>query len=125
MIGQLFRFATIGVLATLIYFICLNGFTSVLHIRPVTAAVISYFISLLVSFAGQSRLTFRSGTISSVTVLKFVANSVLGLAIHAGFVYVAVARLHINQNIGAIAATIVATTISYSLMKYWIFPEQS
>jgi putative flippase GtrA len=112
-------------LATLVYFACLNVFTYLLDVSPVVSAILSYSLSLGVSFVGQSRLTFRASGAGIATMMKFVANSLLGLAIHAGFVHVAVSDLHINQNIGAIAATIVATAISYFLMRHWIFPQKA
>jgi putative flippase GtrA len=122
MLVQLMRFGSIGILATLTYFICFNGLTYFMHSSPVMASIISYMLSLLVSFVGQAKLTFRAQNLTIRVAAKFTLNSLLGLAIHASFVHIAVTRLHVDKNLGAIAATIFATLLSYIMMRYWIFP---
>lgn len=75
------RFSLVGIVATLSYFIVANLLMLTDRIRPEFASVLAYLCGMAVSFAGQSRLTFRVKDPSWGHLARFSAMSVSGLLI--------------------------------------------
>lgn len=119
------KFATVGVFATLTYLVLANALLKLTSLPAEWASVFAYLGGMVVSYLGQSKLTFgvRSARLSQFT--KFSIMSIMGLAISFSVVQFA-SQYH--PRLTHVATLFVAGAVpvmSFFVMKVWVFVEKS
>lgn len=129
LIGQIWRFATVGVLATAAHLIIYSALTELLVVEPLAANAIAFVLAFGISFTGQAGWTFRDDAggrwLTSARLTRFLAASVAGFAFNTSIVFVIVTWLDYP---GIYALPFMATLVPAALFllnKYWVFGSAS
>ena len=115
------RFSTIGLAATIAYFLVANVLVLAKLFSPGTASLIAYVAGMAVSYFGQKLFTFRIQGRQNAMGVRFVILSMFGLAISYGLVQFAVNILHLQAFWGILATCIFIPIFNFVLMKLWVF----
>lgn len=88
---------------------------------PIVANVVGYGAGLLVSFTLNARVTFGDRTLSSVTVLRFLAAFAVAFAANLAVVAAVdhLARMH--GLLASLSGTPLYVASFYLLCEYWVF----
>lgn len=122
LIAVLSRFSLVGILATLVYLLTANTLMLTDITTPSIASMIAYCVGMVVSFFGQSRVTFLVRRNSWSQVARFVVLSVIGLAV--SFISVdLISRMGTNPAWGTVVTSLSIPLISFAVMKLWVFNE--
>jgi putative flippase GtrA len=119
------RFGIAGVLATLLYFLIVNGIVLGFGTAPASASVYAYLISLCFSYLMQSRFTFRVPDHSLGQGLRFAVTSLAGLAISFGAMSVSVNGLGLPYAVGAVAVCVLIPLANFFVFQHWVFAARS
>lgn len=129
LIGQIWRFGTVGVLATAAHLSIYSALTELLGVEPLTANAIAFVLAFGISFTGQAGWTFRDDTqrrwLTSARLIRFLAASVAGFFFNTLIVFVIVTSLG-YPSIYALPfmATLVPAAL-FLLNRYWVFGSPS
>jgi putative flippase GtrA len=125
LLGQLVRFATIGVLSTLAYLVLFVGLRTVAGAQP--ANLVALLLTALVNTAANRRLTFgiRGGPGAGRAQLQGLVVFGLGLALTSG----TLAALHAvtatparsTEVVLLVVANALATLLRFVLFRAWVF----
>ena len=125
--GELARFATVGVFATLLYAALAFAFVQLLEAKPTTASVAAYAIAAVASYLGQSRFTFRvafrAGGRDHVHIPRFAVTTLLGLGVSFAAVRSAEA-VGAPYAVGVAAVCVLIPLLSFAMMKLWVFADR-
>lgn len=119
LVTRLVSFAAIGLLITafgaviVVFVVTLTG-------NPLAANVIGYTCGLILSYALNSRFTFRQRQ-SAKGSLKFLASFLIALAANLLTVYVAIYCLHAPKTMGSLVGLPIYTATFYLLCEKWVF----
>ena len=113
------KFSTVGLTATLVYFLAANALMLVTPLPPPLCSVLAYLAGMIVSYSGQARLTFRAaGTRSQL--FRFCILSALGLLV--SYICVGVAEWYgLSPHWATVAVALIVPTMSFVLMLTWVF----
>jgi len=117
------RFSLVGVAATLTYFVAANMLMAASVMRPELASVLAYLCGMVVSFAGQSRLTFLVRKTSWRHVARFCVLSAVGLATSWLSVLGAAAAGY-PPFWATVATSLAIPVLSFVVMKLWVFAPE-
>lgn len=119
------KFATVGLFATLTYLALANALLKLTSLPPEWASIFAYLGGMVVSYLGQSKLTFRVRSARMAQITKFGIMSGIGLAISFGAVQYA-SLYHPNLTHAATLFVAVAVPVlSFFIMKIWVFVEKN
>lgn len=114
------RFSLVGVAATLTYLVVANMLMAFDVFRAEVASVVAYLTGMVVSFSGQSRLTFLVHTPSWGHFARFCVISAAGLLIS----WISVVAIEAS-GFAAFWATLITSVaipaLSFITMKLWVF----
>jgi putative flippase GtrA len=119
--GYLLRFATVGVLNTLLGYAVIFLCMYVLGQGAVTSNVIGYAVGLLVSFVLNRIFTFRSTSAALPEALRFLAIFVLAYLANLGVLMILIGQLHVHEGLSQVLAGVVYFVLSFALSKYYVF----
>lgn len=119
--AEVSRFTFVGILATLTYLVAANVMILLVDIDPVIASVVAYFLGMIVSFFGQSRITFKIGQASLSHYYRFAVLSFFGLLFSYLTVIVIVDYLGQHAFWATVATVVVIPVANYVIMKVWVF----
>ncbi|MCJ9751012.1 GtrA family protein [Neorhizobium sp. BETTINA12A] len=129
LIGQIWRFATVGVLATAAHLTIYSVLSELFVVEPLAANAIAFVLAFGISFTGQAGWTFRDDAggrwLTSARLTRFLAASVAGFAFNTSIVFVIVTWLDYP---GIYALPFMATLVPAALFllnKYWVFGNAS
>lgn len=114
------RFSIIGLLSTIVYFVVANVLIASDVADPPTSSLIAYLFGMVLSFLGQSRITFLLKSNDFRQALRFIIMSAVGLVVSYSSVSVAV-HWGIAPSWGTVATSLTIPVLSFLAMKYWIF----
>ena len=116
-----FRFLGVGMAATGTY-LCsatiLNVFT---RLAPVTVTAIALAISVILSYIGHHRFTFRLAGNHAACFTRFLVVSAILYGTSSGLVYVSVEQLRIPVIYTVIMVTVLYPVGSFFLHSLWTF----
>jgi putative flippase GtrA len=118
------RFTVVGILATLTYLIASNAMMFLAGMNPVIASVGAYLLGMIVSFFGQSRITFRVGQVSLSHYYRFAVLSFFGLLFSYLSVILVVDYFGQHPFWATIATVVIIPAASYVIMKVWVFASR-
>ncbi|MEX0409336.1 GtrA family protein [Aquibium sp. LZ166] len=117
---RLVRFGISGLLATGLYFVLVNVAVLTFGTDPAWASVYAYLLSLLFSYAMQSRFTFGVKGDSPSQVLRFGLTSVVGLSV-SYWIIVLNGALELPFVVGALGVCILIPVCNFLVFKHWVF----
>ena len=119
--GEVARFAVVGLGATLIHVLVALGGQRFLDLAPLLANFLAYGSAVSFSYMGNALWTFRGQGPGAPTALRFLAVSLLGLALNQGIVHITVNMLG-WPFAGALAVVVMVVPITvFGLSKIWAF----
>jgi putative flippase GtrA len=121
LMALLSRFSFVGIIATLTYLLVANVAIALTAMDPKRASLLGYVVGMIVSFFGQSRLTFRVGANTIGQILRFSVMSAAGLAISYLSVEYAVSKLAISPVWGTLLTAVLIPIASFVIMTTWVF----
>jgi len=124
-ISLLSRFAVVGGLATSTYLVISNVLIFLQILSGAMASAVAYILAMLVSYAGQSRFTFRVENGDSKQPVRFIAMSICGIGISYFNVFAAENLFRVDPFWGTLATAFAVPAVSFLLMKFWVFPQKS
>lgn len=118
---RLFRFATVGILVTVLYTCMTLGLTQLVGMQAVMASVIGHVVAASASYAGHYFISFRSQQEHPVALPRFLIFVAFSLALNAAGTWGIVDVLHLPVivSVAAIGALIIA--LGYLSGRFWIF----
>lgn len=121
MTRYLLRFASVGVLNTLIgyavIFLCMYA----LHMGAVLSNVCGYAVGLVTSFLLNRTFTFRSTGAALPEAVRFLAIFLLAYLANLGILVLLTRYLHANEALSQVVAGVVYFCLSFVLSKYYVF----
>lgn len=124
--SRLLRYLIAGVTGTVVNVALLYVFTDVFHIWYLLSAVLSFSLSVLVSFVLQKFWTFQDPSKESVhhQVMYYAAVSLTNLALNTAILYGLVDFFHVHYLVGQVIASGIIACESYVVYHY-IFKRRS
>lgn len=114
-------FVGVGACAAATHFGCAVALVALFAWTPVYANVGGYCAGLLVSFAGQSHLTFGSTQVGVAELAKFTATSLTGFALNA-LAYATLLRwTSLDYRVALLLVLLGVAALTYVLMSRWVF----
>ena len=121
MTGYLLRFASVGVLNTLlgyaVIFLCMYA----LNLGAVVSNVIGYAVGFVTSFVLNRTFTFRSTAAPLPEAVRFLVIFLLAYLANLGILVLLTRYLHANEALSQVLAGIVYFGLSFVLGKYYVF----
>lgn len=121
---ELLRFAISGLASTLFYISVAWLLVVAGGMEPTVGSVVSYVLSLAVSYSLQSRFTFRAKGRDTAKALKFLLTALLGLLASYGLVFLTTEVLHWWFIIGNAAVCVFIPIANYFVFKLWVFGSE-
>lgn len=122
MIGQAFRFAVVGAIATATHFVVAVACVCSLAFDPQLANVAGFLVAFVVSFAGQWRWTFRQQAAPLAHALPwYFAVSVAAFAINAVAYHLLLAFAPIRYDVALAMVLAGVAVMTFVLSRRWVF----
>lgn len=116
-------FVAIGICATVSYFIVSNGLIILTQIPAPMASVVGYCTGIIVSFFGQSRITFLVTRNNWGQFVRFLVMSLIGAFLSYEIVYLTSFKLGLDPIWGTIMICVTIPLFSFVSMRYWVFQK--
>ena len=121
MIRRYLSFIAVGALATAVHFCGTVALVTFVGWRPLIANCAAYCAALIVSFIGQSRLTFVAQAAGTREFAKFTATSLTGFALNT-LAYAALLRwTSLDYRLALLIVLFAVAALTYMLMSRWVF----
>lgn len=120
---ELFWFTIVGGASTLCYIIVFLSINRMTTLDPAYNSAISYLAGMLISYWGQSRLTFKNKNDGAREVTRYIMISILGIVASIAIMGMGVGNEHIPVYVGLILVCITVPVFSFILMKLWAFKK--
>lgn len=121
LIGQLFKFGIVGVIATLIDYGIMLILTEIFHIDYLVSSTISFSISVIFNYIASTKFVFEVGHKQEVKdFIIFIILSVVGLSINSLIMYLGVDHIHIDYRVVKIWATAIVMVYNFITRKKFI-----
>lgn len=115
------KYATVGVIGTLIHTLILSFCVEVLEFVPIISTCIGFLFSLIVSYILNSLWTFKQKNKNSF--FKYFITCSLGLVINVLIMFIVVDLLKYLYLIGQALAIIIVPVFNFFLSKKWVFNQ--
>jgi len=118
---RLVSFAFVGGIAATVHYLLAVQCVSVLGFSPLAGNASGYAVALLVSYVGQSRLTYAFPHRWRPTFVRFAMASGCGFALNS-MGYALLLRLtRLDYRVSLLLALLASATVSYALLSKWVF----
>lgn len=115
-------FAAIGAAGTTVHYAVLVVLVEGIGTPAAVAAGLGALVGAVVNYLMNYRFTFRSSARHSVAAPRFALIAVVGIALNALTVFVAV-RLGIHYFLGQLLATLLILVCGFLANQFWTFTE--
>lgn len=88
---------------------------------PVLANIIGYTIGLVLSFALNSRITFRSRSSDKYTAIRFLGAFLVAFCANIAVVLLSIDVLHFSNRLGSLAGTPLYMVLFFLMCERWVF----
>jgi putative flippase GtrA len=116
-----FRYGVAGLLSTVLYFSAVALLVEAARVGPVPAAGIATVMVIIASYAMNRRWVFDTDRPHASAFSRFVAASVLSIALNTGLMYVSVRVLGWWYVAGLVLATAVVPPTNFVINYLWCF----
>lgn len=114
-------FAVVGVCATLTHVAVAMAARELAGLAPLQANLAGYLLAVGVSYLGNARLTFRRRALDGPQFARFLAVSLLGLALTQGLTWLLVEQWDWPFWAGLAAVAVSVPALSFGLSRAWAF----
>ncbi len=120
--GTVARFIIVGIAATLTYYLSAVAFGR--SMAPMTANVLAWAISLVVSYLGQNYFTFRAGGRHRIFAARFAITTAVLFAMSCLITWVGDSVLNLAQPVVAGIVAVTYPAASFLLHMGWTFSRK-
>ncbi|WP_353643947.1 GtrA family protein [Mesorhizobium sp. WSM2239] len=113
-------FVSVGVAATILYFVLASSTSVILQVSPSISSVVAYLLSAVFSYCGHKYLSFTSSGAHTIEAPRFVVTTTLGLLI-AYLLPLAAERMGLPHFVAYAAVCLVVPMVNFVLLKRWVF----
>lgn len=118
---QAVTFAFVGGLATLTHFTVALLLNSQMGLAPLQANLCGYISSVLISYVGNARLTFKSRIFHARQFMRFSVVSLAGLALGQGLMHLGVSVVHAPFVLALLAVVSIVPVFTFVASRVWTF----
>jgi putative flippase GtrA len=115
------RYGVAGLVATAIYFAAVVLLVEYARVAPVPAAVLATMIVIVSSYIINRVFVFDTNRAHTSAFARFAVASLLGIALNAGLMYLAIRVLAWPYIAGAVLATAVVPPLNFVVNYLWAF----
>ncbi|KIT17042.1 GtrA family protein [Jannaschia aquimarina] len=123
MIGQLARFAGIGLLATLTHVSVALLASSLIGFGPQAANFAGFLSAVALSYFGHGRITFRAEMVHEFHGPRFLVASMSALLLSTALTQILTVWLGAHLAVAMAAVGVVVPAASFLLYRFWVFPQ--
>jgi putative flippase GtrA len=116
---QISRFGFVGVLATAVHVTVGLGLHEGAGMAPLWANLIAFCCALMVSFFGQTRLTFPDATADGGAFVRFTVVAVSGLTLNQIIVWLVTSLLAGPYWLALVIIVFTVPAFTFVLLKFW------
>lgn len=120
LLGQLTRFACVGVAATMTHVLVALVVTWAFAFSPLVANFFGFCVAVFVSFWGHSRVTFRVAIPQRRHLFRFTVLSLVSLGV-SSVITVAMTALGASMTMAMVAVGIIVPIVSFLAARLWAF----
>ena len=124
LLEQALRYGIAGVLATAIYFASVMVLVERAQVAPVPAAIVATIVVIVCSYIINRMFVFDTNRSHGSAFSRFVAASLLGIAVNAALMHLATAVLRWPYLAGAALSTAVVPAMNFVVNYRWTFRRQ-
>lgn len=121
LIRQALRFAFVGIGATATHFVVMVLCVEALALDPVLATLPSFAVAFFVSYVFNRRWTFAASGRHEVLMTRYLLVALVGLALNALIMYVAVDQLAWSYRIGFTLSVLLVPPVTFLCAKTLVF----
>lgn len=118
------RFALIGLLATISYFLLGLLFVYVFRLPVLLGNTLAYILAFLVSYLGQSKFTFNSDSPHTRQLWRFASTQGIALLLNSAVIDIC-NRSRVSYMFSMILAILLVPVPVYLLCKFWVFRKKN
>lgn len=119
--ARVVRYGIAGVVATAIYVAAVALLVERARLSPVSAAVVATMIVIVTSYVINRTFVFGTNRRHSSAFARFVAASLLGIALNAGLMHLATRMLAWPYLAGAVLSVAVVPPLNFLVNYLWTF----
>lgn len=119
--ARIFRYGLAGLFATAVYFAAVAILVDLVRMDPVPAAAAATMIVTVLSYAVNRLWVFDTNRSHVSAFTRFVAASVLSVAINTGVMYLSVRVLDWPYLSGVVLASVVVPPTNFAINYLWCF----
>ena len=121
---QLWRFAGVGVVVTIVHMLVAMLAKTGLGLPAQMANLSGFSVALCMSYVGHAFITFKATTDHARQMPRFVITAVAGLATSSAITYLVYSLLGGSFALAMVVMALVVPPVTYVVSKYWVFNEQ-
>jgi putative flippase GtrA len=95
------------------------------RVDPVAATAIAFACAFIAGYLLNRRWTFRSSGAWTAELPRYLATQLVGLALNAAIMAIAVHGLALSPYAGLVLALLLVPPVSYALARGWAFAARS
>ncbi|MFT5249451.1 MAG: putative flippase GtrA [bacterium] len=120
-----FKFASVGVAATLIHAVIYYLLITMGNFDAQIANLVGYIFAFSMSYVGQRKWTFKHIRIEKEHVVKvrFLVSSIFSLLLNVVWVYIVDRLLELSANYSLIGIVLFTPLLTFFILKRWVFKE--
>lgn len=119
--GQLIRFGTVGIIATVIHTGVLVTLVEAFYLSPTPSNMVAFGCALTASYIGNYFWTYRSSASHTDTVIKFLAIALSAAALNYSIFHLMVDRLQLHYMFALGVVLVTVPSITFIFQKTWAF----
>ena len=121
LLGRVARYAVAGLVATAIYFGSVMLLVERARVAPVPAAIIATIVVIVTSYAINRTFVFDTNRPHTSAFGRFLAASLLGIALNAALMHLATNTLSYPYIVGAALSTAIVPPMNFLVNYLWAF----
>ncbi|MGZ2258112.1 GtrA family protein [Roseobacter sp. A03A-229] len=121
LVTQLARFASVGLIATLLHIGVAMICATLLAFAPHTANGAGFCAAVAFSYVGHGRFAFEADLQHSFHAPRFLTTALIGFALSSGITEVTVIWLGLPFAVGMAVVAVAVPATTYLLCRLWVF----
>ncbi|MCF6288972.1 MAG: GtrA family protein [Proteobacteria bacterium] len=124
LIGLLFRYGIVGVVASIVHFSVAYMAFTYLSINSFTAHFCGFMFGLFTAYFGHYFYSFKDNEQHGKRFPKFLVTALVALILHQGGVYILVEQVKLDYTSRVLPLLVVTVPVfTFLLNKFWVFAE--
>jgi putative flippase GtrA len=115
------KFIVVGGISTFLQYVLLIFFVEMSGLKPVSASLVSYFVSSVFNYFANYYITFQSGAKHSKSLSKFALIVCIGLILSGCLMYIFSELLNIYYLAAQTITTLIVLIWNFLSQKIWVF----